>query len=633
MLSFSACLILTCYGASLKRREQDVGLAVNYLSKYGYAEQDPSAPAGLTSRGDLTPTVRKAICKFQRFMNLPVTCKLDRKTIRAMKRPRCGMPDIEPEPAALTCAGGRGGEGPRMASLYSLGGSRWKKKELTYKIISYTPDLSRSVVNDAIAMAFKVWSDVINIEFKRVPPYYKSDVTIRFAKGYHGDGTKNTFDGPGGTLAHAFYPEYGGNCHFDEAETWTVGELNDAGKDLYQVAVHELGHTLGLGHSDVPDAIMIPTYLYRPFFKLHPDDVAGIQRLYGTKNDILPNAPEEKKSPEWCREQVSFDAVVEMPNGTVFAFRKKQFWRLYQGGLELADGPWTIKDRWGVDGPIDAAFTNRGLVFLFQGRNVWVFHGNFTAPVQSLSPRDFGLYTRIDAAFSTQDEKTIYFFKRNRYYKYITGKGRAKGYPRYSKKWLGSSNHPDAILRVGSDLFVFKMNSYERISPSEPKTSTFERRRPRYRYRHSSSSIVSAARSRSASVASAILGSSTSSRKASEPLGRSSSVASAILGSKSSKASETVESSSASAASAKIDTSSVTSAILGRSASKASETLESSSSAASAKIDTPSSVIRLPRSAKSATIVEDWLGCPKKTWSDDMVDDKDYEIIDPNTLP
>ncbi|CAH1249978.1 Hypp8736 [Branchiostoma lanceolatum] len=28
MLSFSACLILTCYGASLKRREQDVGLAV-----------------------------------------------------------------------------------------------------------------------------------------------------------------------------------------------------------------------------------------------------------------------------------------------------------------------------------------------------------------------------------------------------------------------------------------------------------------------------------------------------------------------------------------------------------------------------------------------------------------------------
>ncbi|XP_078662679.1 collagenase 3-like [Branchiostoma floridae x Branchiostoma belcheri] len=607
MLSFSACLILTCYGASLKRREQDVGLAVNYLSKYGYAEQDPSAPAGLTSRGDLTPTVRKAICKFQRFMNLPVTCKLDRKTIRAMKRPRCGMPDIEPEPAAQSCAGGRGGEGPRMASLYSLGGSRWKKKELTYKIISYTPDLSRSEVNEAMAMAFKVWSDVINIEFRRVPPYYKSDVTIRFAQGYHGDGTKNTFDGPGGTLAHAFYPEYGGNCHFDEAETWTVGELNDAGKDLYQVAVHELGHTLGLGHSDVPDAIMIPTYMYRPFFKLHPDDVAGIQRLYGTKNDILPNAPEERKSPEWCQEQVHFDAVLEMPNGTVFAFRGKKFWKLYQGGLELADGPWTIKDRWGVDGPIDAAFTNRGLVFLFMGRNVWVFHGNFTAPVQSLSPRDFGLYTRVDAAFSTQDEKTIYFFKRGRYYKYIAGKGRAKDYPRSSKKWLGSSHNPDAILRVGSDLFVFKRNSYERISATEPKTPSFVRRRPRYRYRHSSSSL-----GRSSSVASAILGS--SSPKASAKVGSSSSVASAILGSSSPKASGKLGSSS-----------SVASAILG---SSSSAKIDSSS----AKIDS-SSTIRLPRSAKSATIVEDWLGCPKKTWSDDMIDDKDYEIIDPNTLP
>ncbi|XP_066265737.1 matrix metalloproteinase-20-like [Branchiostoma lanceolatum] len=599
MLSFSACLILTCYGASLKRREQDVGLAVNYLSKYGYAEQDPSAPAGLTSRGDLTPTVRKAICKFQRFMNLPVTCKLDRKTIRAMKRPRCGMPDVEPERTAQTCAGGQGGEGPRMASLYSLGGSRWKKKELTYKIISYTPDLSRSVVNDAIGMAFKVWSDVINIDFRRVPPYYKADVTIRFAKGYHGDGTKNTFDGPGGTLAHAFYPEYGGNCHFDEAETWTVGELNDAGKDLYQVAVHELGHTLGLGHSDVPDAIMIPTYLYRPFFKLHPDDVAGIQRLYGTKNDILPNAPEEKRSPQWCREQVRFDAVLEMPNGTVFAFREKKFWKLYQGGLELADGPWTIKDRWGVDGPIDAAFTNRGLVFFFQGRNVWVFHGNFSAPVQSLSPRDFGLYTRVDAAFSTQDEKTIYFFKRNRYYKYVAGKGRAKGYPRSSKKWLGSSYNPDAILRVGSDIFVFKRNSYERISPSEPKVTSFERRRPRYRIRHSSSSRVrmSSTFGRSSPIASAIIGRSPS--EASATLGRSSSVASAILGRSSSVSSETI----------------------GSSSSKASETIHSSPA------------IRLPRSAKSATIVEDWLGCPKKTWSDDMVDDKDYEIIDPNTLP
>lgn len=65
----------------------------------------------------------------------------------------------------------------------------------------------------------QVWSEVSPLTFTR--KYSGSvDIDIRFEKYWHGD--NNPFDGQGQTLAHAFFPQFGGDAHFDDDEPWTI---------------------------------------------------------------------------------------------------------------------------------------------------------------------------------------------------------------------------------------------------------------------------------------------------------------------------------------------------------------------------------------------------------------------------
>ena len=57
------------------------------------------------------------------------------------------------------------------------------------------------------------------LEFVKREVNEEAHIEISFPRLDHGDG--NAFDGPGGTLAHAFFPNFGGDAHFDEDEPFT----------------------------------------------------------------------------------------------------------------------------------------------------------------------------------------------------------------------------------------------------------------------------------------------------------------------------------------------------------------------------------------------------------------------------
>ncbi|KAJ4813908.1 Metalloendoproteinase 2-MMP [Rhynchospora pubera] len=292
--------------------ENRTGLASmkKYLNAFGYL---PSPLSNSNFTDSFDSEFQDAILSYQRHLGLNTTGYLDDKTIEKMVSPRCGVPDI---------INGTYTHG-RHLYTYFQGNPKWPTsiQELKYALIATSAStIDVATLRDVFARAFSRWAAVIPMNFTETTSTVDADITIGFYNGSHGDG--EPFDGPLGTLAHAFSPT-DGRFHLDASETWIAsGDVTKSSSnvavDLESVAVHEIGHLLGLGHSTVEDAIMYPTLTVRTRkVDLAQDDVSGVQNLYGSNPDFKGVAPagvagemDSNGSGEIIRARMGLGAVV-----------------------------------------------------------------------------------------------------------------------------------------------------------------------------------------------------------------------------------------------------------------------------------------------------------------------------------
>jgi matrix metalloproteinase-16 (membrane-inserted) len=205
------------------------------------------------------------------------------------------------------------------------------------------------------------------------------------------------------------------------------------------VAVHEFGHSLGLGHSHVKGAIMFPWYqAYDTEKSLPEDDRLAIQQIYGVNGKqwahhepnhrntgppvhkpatTTPPTPTRRTttSPPTYNPSTKYDRVdkIDWDQKT-----KSKYWPRYRHNITRPYDPNSNKPAKPItcDTSYDAISLIRNELFIFKDRYYW----RMTNAIES-SPHNgpheihkfwMGLpetYSRIDAVYENKNRKIVFF--------------------------------------------------------------------------------------------------------------------------------------------------------------------------------------------------------------------------------
>ncbi|XP_014788131.1 matrix metalloproteinase-21 [Octopus bimaculoides] len=238
------------------------------------------------------------------------------------------------------------------------------------------------------------------------------------------------FDGSGGDIAHSWHT---GNMHFDDDENFkAIYSPSVEGIYLLRVAVHEIGHVLGLNHTEKDYSVMYAIYNQDSNvdseFELGWDDRKDVQKIYGV-----------------CRGAFNtvFDWVRRRPDNrfifNTYFFRGNRYWMYENHANRTRYGdPLIISREWkGVPSDIDAYvhiwfYNHPGIVdvtYFFKGEHYYMYE-SMEAKVldgwpkkisEGFGPKPNGtdrIPNNVDSVFFDMRDSNIYFFKGDMVYVY-----------------------------------------------------------------------------------------------------------------------------------------------------------------------------------------------------------------------
>lgn len=430
--------------------------ALSFMTTFGYYKT-PDPKLGQIAKEE---DIRKALMEMQRFAGIPVSGIVDEATKKLMYTPRCGMRDFNKNLVNV-----------KRKRRYTIQGTKWQKEKLTWKLLNDNDDgLTRAQVEEVLANSFAKWQEVTNLHFTKLESTDPkvADIQVSFVRYYHDD--PYPFDGPGGTLAHAYYPHHNeglsGDVHFDDDEVFTIGSTT--GRSLLWVSVHEIGHSIGLDHSNIQEAVMFPYYRGNggKDFDLHEDDRIGIQTIYGSRA-VDPEKP--VTGPTTTTTTTSPEPGVTLPPSprcidnfkAIFLHPSSEKTYVMNGDkayilgekLGLEKGPFEVTDIFPETKSVDAVYVKKnGNIVVFKDKNYYIYTDIAGTVLESGTIQNkYGLSSnveRVDAAFIWNGNGRTYLFAGNDYYRFDENRGSMDyGYPKsIEENWGGVPNGVDAVF-------------------------------------------------------------------------------------------------------------------------------------------------------------------------------------------